>query len=146
MNIRLQKPLLFFIIVGCMFSCTTKKEVLMEPVKSLDALWRIQTVTRNSTDITQFVDSTGFRLTLSPDNTYTLQSNNIPFLVDAPAGSWSVDDPQYPYNITFKPADSTKAFTGSIATPVSQGDRTLSITFSPGCHSNAYVYTFVKVY
>ena len=146
MYMRLQKILLPVIVVATMLSCTTKKEVLVEPVKDLNALWRIQTVTRNETDITQYIDSAGFRLTLSPDNTYTLQGNNIPFLVDAAAGTWSVDDPQYPYTITFKPTDSTASFTGSIATPVTQGNRTLNITFSPGCHSNAYVYTFEKVY
>ncbi|SRR5258706_7660576 len=146
MYMRLRKLSLPFIVVVTMSSCTTKKEVLVEPVKDLNALWRIQTVTRNETDITQFIDSVGFRLTLSSDNTYTLQGNNIPFLVNAAAGTWSVDDPQYPHNITFKPTDSTNAFTGSIATPVAQGNRTLNITFSPGCHSNAYVYTFEKVY
>lgn len=146
MYMRLQKILLPVIVAATIASCTTKKEVLAEPIKNLDALWRIQTITRNETDITQFVDSAGFRLTLSPDNTYTLQGNNIPFVVNVAAGTWSVDDPQYPYKITFKPTDSTNSFTGNIATPVTQGNRTLSITFSPGCHSNAYVYTFEKVY
>ncbi|MEP6682138.1 MAG: DUF5004 domain-containing protein [Parafilimonas sp.] len=142
----LRKILLPFISVVIMLSCTTKKEVLVEPVKDLNALWRLQTVTRNETDITQFIDSAGFRLNLSPDNTYTLQGDNIPFVVNVAAGTWSVDDPQYPYSITFKPTDSTNTFTGSIATPAIQGNRTLSIKFSPGCHSNAYVYTFEKVY
>jgi len=146
MYMSLRKLLLPCIVVVTMLSCTTKKEVLVEPVKNLDALWRLQTVTRNEIDITQFIDSAGFRLTLSTDNTYTLTGNNIPFVTNAAAGTWSVDDPQYPYNITFKPTDSTSTFTGSIATPVTQGNRTLSVKFSPGCHSNAYVYTFEKVY
>jgi hypothetical protein len=130
------------IVLGA--SCSTKKEVFAEPVKDLNALWRIQNVSRNTVDITQYIDSAGFRLTLLDDNTYTLQGNNIPFVVNSPSGTWSSDDPQYPYNLTFKPADSTSSFKGSVATPVSKGQRTLSITFSPGCHSNTYVYTFEK--
>ena len=141
-----RKLLLLVIVIATMASCVTKKDLLAEPVKDLNAQWRIQSVTRNSTDITQFIDSAGFRLTLQTDNTYTLTGNNIPFLVNSAAGKWASDDPQYPYNIMFTPTDSSKAFSGSIATPASRGQRTLSITFSPGCHSNTYVYTFEKVY
>lgn len=133
---------LLLVVIGA--SCTTKKEVYAEPVKDITALWRIQNVTRNTVDITQFIDSAGFRLTLADDNTYTLQGNNIPFLVNSPSGIWSSDDPQYPYNLTFTPTDSTSSFKGSVATPVSKGQRTLSISFSPGCHANTYVYTFEK--
>lgn len=143
---RLQKILLPVIAVIMIVSCKREKELLLEPVKDLNALWRINKVTRNDADITQFIDSTGFRLMLSADNTYTLQGNNIPFVANDAAGTWSLDDPQYPYNITFKPTDSTNTFSGKVATPVAQGERTLSITFSPGCRSNAYVYTFEKVH
>ncbi|MBX3252784.1 MAG: DUF5004 domain-containing protein [Chitinophagaceae bacterium] len=136
-------PVILMVLVGT--SCTIKKDVYTEPVKDLDALWRIQNVTRNSVDITQFVDSAGFRLTLSNDNTYTLSGNNIPFLVSDGTGTWSTDDPQYPYSLTFKPTDGAGSFAGSIATPASKGERTLSITFSPGCRSNTYIYTFEKV-
>ena len=142
---RLQKKLLPFIVILIMISCVKKNETLMEPVKDLDALWRIETVTRNETDITKFIDSSSFRLMLSPDKTYKLEGNNIPFVVDASTGTWSVDDPQYPYKITFKPNDSTSTFAGSVATPVTKGNRTLNITFSPGCEANSYTYIFEKV-
>jgi hypothetical protein len=140
-----RKIFLTFIVFGMAISCTKKMEVFNEPVKDLKAVWRIQNITRNSVDITQFIDSAGFRLSLSDDSSYTLQGNNIPFLVNSPGGKWSADDPKYPYNITFSPADSAKSFKGSIATPVSKGERVLSITFSPGCESNTYIYTFEKV-
>ncbi len=136
-------PVMIMMLIATV-SCSTKKEMLAEPVKDLNATWHIQNVTRNTVDITQYIDAADFKLTLSPDNTYTLEGNNIPFLVNNAAGTWSSDDPQYPYNITLKPADSTSSFSGSIATPVSKGQRTLSITFSPGCHSNTYIYTFEK--
>lgn len=145
MLMRLQKIILPVLVAAITIaSCTTKKEVLSEPVKDLNALWRIETVTRNTADITPYIDSASFRLMLAPDNTYTLQGNNIPFVVNAAAGTWSVDDPQYPYNISFKPTDSTRSFSASITTPTTKGNRILSIKFSPGCPSNAYVYTFEK--
>lgn len=146
MHMFLRKIFITVIIAAVIASCTNHKDVLIEPVKDLNSLWRIQNVTRNSVDITQFIDSAGFRLNLGADKTYTLQGNNIPFLVNTASGKWSPDDPQYPHNLTFTPADSTNSFTGSIATPVSKGERTLSITFSPGCHSNTYIYTFAKVH
>jgi hypothetical protein len=124
--------------------CKTHKDLFVEPVKDLNSQWRIQTVLRNGTDITEYIDSAGFRLTLLPDNTYTLQGNNIPFLVNG-SGKWSVDDPQYPYHIVFTPTDSTSSFAGSVATPVSKGSRRLDITFSPGCRQNTYLYSFEKM-
>ena len=124
--------------------CKTHKDIFAEPVKELNAQWRLQTVLRNGTDITEYVDSAGFRLTLSTDSTYTLLGNNIPFLVNG-SGRWSADDPQFPYHLTFTPADSTHGFAGNVATPVSKGNRRLDITFSPGCRQNTYVYSFEKM-
>ncbi len=125
-------------------SCQTTKEALAEPQKDLNGTYKIVRITRNSVDITQYVDSAGFRLTLATDATYTLQSNNIPFLVNS-NGKWSVDDPQYPYNLSFSPTDSTNTFIGLIGTPVAKGQRNLEVTFSPGCPANSYVYTFEKI-
>ncbi len=125
-------------------SCKSTKDVIAEPVKDLNGRWRIVMVTRNTVDITQYVDSAGFRLTLGDDNTYTLENNNIPFLVNS-NGSWSADDPQYPYNLSFTPNDSTTTFTGKIGTPVIKGVRNLEVTFSPGCAANSYVYMFEKI-
>lgn len=139
-----RKIILSLLLIGFLGSCVKKQEVPIEPVKELAATWRIQNVTRNTIDITQFIDSAGFRLVLSSDNTFKLEGNNIPFVVNSASGKWLSDDPQYPYGITFTPTDSTTSFQASLATPVSKGERTLKITFSPGCHSNTYVYTFEK--
>jgi len=137
---------LSLLLCGIVFfaSCQTTKEALTEPQKDLNGTYKIIKITRNTVDITQYVDSSGFRLTLATDNTYTLQSNNIPFIVNS-NGNFSIDDPQYPYNLSFTPTDSTKTFVGSIGTPVSKGVRNLEVTFSPGCHANSYVYTFEKL-
>ncbi len=133
------------LLCGIIFlsSCQTVKETLTEPQKDLTGIYKIVSVTRNTVDITQYVDSAGFRLTLANDDTYTLQSNNIPFVVNS-SGKYSIDDPQYAYHISFNPTDSTNTFVGNIGTPVSKGSRNLVVTFSPGCHANSYVYTFEK--
>ena len=144
MRIAINYLLLLLLAIVFFTSCQTTKEALTEPQKNLNGTYKIIKITRNTVDITQYVDSTGFRLTLANDNTYTLQSNNIPFIVNS-NGKFSIDDPQYPYNLSFTPTDSTKTFVGSIGTPVSQGLRNLEVTFSPGCHANSYVYTFEKL-
>lgn len=125
-------------------SCATKKEVFVEPMKTLNGTWRVSQVLRNASDITQYVDSAGFRLILQPDKTYSLEANNIPFVVNS-NGTWEADDPLYPYLLAFTPKDSTTAIKANIGTPVSKGIRNLQVTFSPGCHSNTYVYIFEKL-
>ena len=127
-----------------MVSCVTKKEIFSEPQKDLNGSWRISQVLRNASDITQYIDSAGFRLTLQNDKSYTLEMNHIPFVVNS-SGTWSTDDPQYPYFLSFLPRDSTTTIKASIGTPVSGGLRNLQVTFSPGCHSNTYVYIFEKL-
>jgi L-fucose isomerase-like protein len=60
---RLQKIIFPAVVVILMItSCTKQKAVFLEPVKDLNALWRINNVTRNETDITHYIDSAGFRL------------------------------------------------------------------------------------
>ncbi|HVU58950.1 MAG TPA: DUF5004 domain-containing protein [Puia sp.] len=125
-------------------SCATKKEVFAEPVKDLTGSWRVSQVLRNASDITQYVDSTGFRLVLQSDKTYSLVSANIPFVVNS-NGTWAADDPQYPYLLSFLPKDSATTIKANIGTPVSKGVRNLQVTFSPGCHSNSYIYIFEKI-
>ena len=125
-------------------ACKTQKDVFVEPQKDLAGTWRISKITRNAADITEWVDSTGFRLVLNNDNSYTLGEIKLPFLVGV-AGSWMADDPQYPYQLSFVPANAQDSITGSITTPVIKGSRSLNITFSPGCNKNTYVYTLEKM-
>ena len=125
-------------------SCKTQKDSLVEPQKDFSGTWRISKVERNSTDITAWADTSSFRLMLASDGSYTLQNNHIPFLVNQVGGTWASDDPLYPFFLSFKGTDSTNAKTGSITTPISGGERSIEMTFSPGCPSNTYVYTFIK--
>ena len=137
---------LFLFIAVLLFSeaCQIKKEALIEPPKDLSGIWRLSKVVRNSVEITSWVDSTGFRLELRNDNTYILQNNKIPFIVNT-NGSWASDDPLYPFQLSFLQTDSTTAKIGNITTPVVKGERNFDITFSPGCFNNSYVYSFTKI-
>lgn len=125
-------------------ACQTQKEMVVEPQKDLSGEWHITKITRNAADITQWVDSAGFRLMLNSDYTYTLGVNNLPFLVGT-NGTWKPDDPQYPYHLSFVPANSADSVSAGIGTPVIKGNRSLSITFSPGCNKNIYIYTMEKM-
>ncbi len=143
MNKRTYALALLFVTV-CFTACQTEKEVFVEPMKDLSGTWRISKVVRNNGDITPWVDSTGFRLVLKSDNSYVLQNNNIPFIVNT-NGTWSADDPLYPFNLSFLPADSSTTKVGNITTPIVKGERNFDITFSPGCFRNIYVYSFTKI-
>ncbi len=142
----LKKIIVFISSLGMLLitGCKTEKDSLIEPRKDLSGIWRISKVERNAAEITQWVDTAGFRLALQPDGTYTLQNNNIPFIVNT-NGEWSADDPLYPFHLSFTATDSATAKTGNITTPVQKGERNFEITFSPGCVQNTYVYTFTKI-
>ncbi len=128
-----------------MVACQKQKDVVPEePVKDLVGKWALLKVVRNSVDITPYIDTTGFRLNLNSDETYTLENNDIPFVINS-GGTWSADDPIYPYHISFKGSDSTNTVVANVATPVSKGKRNLDFTFSPGCLTNTYVYSFSKI-
>ena len=130
------------IIIGVviLFSCTKTKEPIAEPEKKFTGTWQIAKIVRNESDITAWVDAAQFRLTLNTDNTYTIANNNIPFVANT-GGTWSVDDPAYPFHISFHATGSTDAVTADMLAPVDKGKRNIVITFSPGCYSNKYVYT-----
>jgi len=125
-------------------SCQRTGPVLVEPIKDLPGTWKLSKVLRNSGDITEWLDISSFRLRLQENNAYTIEGNNIPFVVDD-NGEWTVDDPAYPYNLSFTPSGAGGAtVTAAIGTTVISGKRALNVNFSPGCHSNQYVYVFEK--
>jgi hypothetical protein len=69
--------------------------------------------------------------------------NRLPFPVTTD-GVWKIDDPAYPFMITFTENGSEQAVEVGIQYPIADGARRLSITHSPGCSDNKYVYLFVK--
>ncbi len=111
-----------------------------ESTKDISGNWQVIKATRNGTDITSLVDFSQFRLNFNTGS-YTLV-NRLPFLVSQ-NGTYSLDNPQYPFQITFTPSGAKAAAT-TFTYPIVNGTRQLTINFSPGCASNAYVYVFQK--
>jgi hypothetical protein len=112
-----------------------------EPVKDISGSWQVIKATRNGADLTSLVDFSQFRVNFQAGN-YTLV-NNLPFIVSQ-NGTYSLNNPQYPFQIAFTAAGSTPVAT-SFNYPVVNGKRILTLTFSPGCPQNSYVYTLQKV-
>ena len=120
----------------------TNPYAVKEAMKDLSGTWRLKTVTRNGVNITQQMDFSRFRLILHSDGTYSIQ-NYLPFVVSAD-GTWAVNDPQHPMLLTFKEEGATEGINLDFSYPVVDGNRALSITLSPGCYTNSYVYTLYR--
>ncbi|SEM72261.1 protein of unknown function [Mucilaginibacter gossypiicola] len=122
-------------------SCKTEKIVPgSEAPKNIAGNWRVIKATRNGTDLTSIIDFSQFRINFT-DKGYSLV-NKLPFLVSKD-GAFTLDDPQYPYKITFT-ATGDKPVSTPFTYPIVNGKRQLSITFSPGCANNTYVYVLEK--
>ncbi len=114
-----------------------------ESPKEIAGSWRIIKASRNGSDITGLFDFTQFRLHFNSDHTYTIE-NYLPFLVKA-NGTWSLDDPQYPFNLVFKENGSEDVLISGLSYPIVNGKRQINLSFSPGCPSNIYTYVFEKI-
>jgi hypothetical protein len=126
-------------------SCKTEKvETVTETTKSIAGSWKIIKVTRDGTDITTYngLDFTQFRINFTT-NAYTLV-NPLPFIVTA-NGTYSLNDPQVPTQITFT-ASGSQAITTNFVYPIVTGVRNINLQFSanPGCNDNTYIYTLEK--
>jgi len=133
--------LLLMLAIG-LGSCKMEKiSPTKESVKDISGNWKIIRATRNGADLTTLVDLSQFRLNFN-NGKYTLL-NKVPFLVSHD-GSYSLDDPKYPFQITFTAAGGAPVAT-SFNFPIVNGVRQLTITFNPGCANNSYVYVFQKV-
>lgn len=133
---------------GTMSSCHTFKDELtpdtyQEAPKQLDGTWQLKTVVRNGTDITENMDFSRFRLILRSDSTYVIE-NYLPFIVRK-AGTWSTDDPTYPFFLTFREEETSEQAQTEITYPIVNGKRRITLTISPGCTSNSYIYSFEKI-
>lgn len=129
-------------------SCDTFKDEITpksfsETAKHLDGNWQLSTVFRNGVDITKQMDFSRFHIILNKDNTYEMK-NYLPFIVKD-NGTWSVDDPLFPFHLSFKEEDSIEEMKTEIGFLTVDGERRLTIKLSPGCHTNKYVYTFKQV-
>ncbi|GHT72774.1 hypothetical protein AGMMS50262_02520 [Bacteroidia bacterium] len=113
-----------------------------ETVKEIDGTWKISKVTRNGIDITNLMDFTKFRIRFNTDNTYAID-HYLPFAVKS-GGTWSLDDPQYPFNLELTESDSGETLITAFNYPVVKGKRQIILSFSPGCKNNIYTYAFEK--
>jgi hypothetical protein len=141
---KFSNPARLLLILALLAWTSCKVESLKpsaEAVKDISGNWTVITATRNGTDLMSIVDFTQFKLSFNQGK-YTL-INKLPFLVSQ-NGTYSLDDPQYPFQISFTPAGS-KAVSTAFTYPIINGVRQLTLTFSPGCPNNTYVYTFKKV-
>ncbi|RCH55190.1 DUF5004 domain-containing protein [Mucilaginibacter hurinus] len=122
-------------------SCKVEKVTpITEPNKQLSGSWKVLKATRNGTDLTAGYDFTKFRIKFEGSN-YTL-TDELPFLVYE-NGSFGLDDPQYPFKITFTPTGGSAAST-AFNYPTVDGKRRLELNFSSGCTQTTYVYTLVE--
>nr|WP_249665353.1 DUF5004 domain-containing protein [Mucilaginibacter sp. Bleaf8] len=125
----------------CFSSCKTEQIVpSQEMPKDISGNWKVIKATRNGTDITNLVDFSKFQVAFN-EGKYTL-INKLPFLVNQD-GTYSLDNPQYPFQIVFR-ANGTQPIPTAFNYPIVNGVRQLSLTFSPGCPNNTYIYTLEK--
>ena len=137
------RTIVLLITVLTVVACKTRKDLLVEPLKNFAGTWKVSRVVRNEVDLTPWVDSVGLRLSLNNDKTFLLQDSTLPIV--SYNGTWSLDDPAYPFHILLKGKDSTNAQSFDLTAPVVMGKRTMVLTLSPGCKANKYVYTLENI-
>ncbi|MFI2743670.1 DUF5004 domain-containing protein [Zhouia sp. PK063] len=134
-----------FMLLVLVFSCTPDDNdaaTITEFDKDISGSWHIVSIIRNGEDITNVINAVDFRVTFKEDHTYDFQ-NYIPFAVSE-VGNWQLDDPKYPFNISFK-SNIGEDVQIQMGYPIVDGKRHMELTFSPGCSKNKYVYTLEKV-
>lgn len=139
MKFRLIICLLMTLVIN---SCKRKDILAPEQAKDIAGEWRITKAMRNGIDITTLTDFTQFRIRFTSDLQYTIE-NPLPFLVNR-NGSYAMDDPKYPFRITFHQTGGA-AVSSTFTYPVVNGKRNMNFSFSPGCTANTYQYTLEKV-
>lgn len=142
--INIKQWLLLCILLTCVYSCDlaeANEEFAVESEKSIIGTWHIINVTRNGQDITEKFDFSRFRVNFLPDQSYTIE-NPVPFFV-YDNGMWAVDDPQYPFKISFEGTDDPAS--ADFSYPIIKGERQMHFTFSPGCSNNTYKYSLKRM-
>lgn len=140
---------LSFILMLTAWSCNTFQSDNLNSANKgvpldVSGSWKIVQATRNEVDITSLMDFAKFKLNLNGDGTYSID-NYLPFIAKKTSGKWSIDDPVFPFQLFFSDPDGSDAINTTLSYPVTAGKRQIVLTFSPGCHSNTYSYTFEKL-
>jgi hypothetical protein len=140
--INLLSLCLIFFMASCDIFENNSLGIPEESEKNIAGLWKIVKATRNDADITALMDFSNFSIKFNADNTYAVE-NYLPFAVKE-NGTWSLDDPQYPFYLTLNENNAPEALALNFNYPVVNGKRIISLSFSPGCHSNVYTYIFER--
>ncbi|WP_299463993.1 DUF5004 domain-containing protein [Mucilaginibacter sp.] len=141
-NYNIKRMLLLMLVVLMAAACKTEKVLpKQEALKDISGSWQVIKATRNGTDLSTLVDLSQFRINF--DGVGYKLMNKLPFIVTQD-GAFSLDDPLYPYKITFTAAGGTPIST-AFTYPIVNGKRQLSLTFSPGCTNNSYIYVLQRV-
>ncbi|MFD0763537.1 DUF5004 domain-containing protein [Mucilaginibacter lutimaris] len=136
-NHTIKRILLLLVVVLMAASCKTEKVFpKQEALKDISGSWQVIKATRNGTDLAGLVDFSQFRIQFQ-NGTYKL-IDKLPFIVNKD-GAFALDDPMYPFKITFTAAGAEPLST-AFTYPIVNGKRQLTLTFSPGCTNNTYVY------
>jgi len=141
---------LLLITLSLLVCTSCKKDVInpaTESVKDLSGTWRIVKASRNGTDLialadTNIINFNKFSITFK-SGSYTL-SNLLPFIVTQ-NGTYALDNPQYPFQITFNQTGASTPVATAFTYPIVNGVRVLTLIFSPGCPQNSYSYSLQKV-
>lgn len=137
-----KRGLYILLLILSITACKMDEIAVVESTKDVKGVWRINKATRNGTDITAKFDFSVFRINFTENGTYEIQ-HPLPFIVSG-GGGYTLNDPQYPFQIKFKEVEQSKEATSSFDYPIIEGKRNLLLTFSTGCASNTYIYTLVK--
>jgi len=145
---KITNVLLLVLALLAWTACKTENiKPVAEPVKNLDGTWKIVKATRNGSSLLPLVDTNYINFNkfsiIFNGNSYTL-ANQLPFIVSQ-NGTFSLDNPQYPFVITFKQSGSTTPVSTAFTYPIVNGVRVLTLVFSPGCPQNSYSYSLEKV-
>jgi hypothetical protein len=147
---QFSKAKFLFLIIPLLVwvSCKTENiKPVAESTKDITGTWRIVKATRNGSDLISLVDTANINFNafniIFKSGTYSLV-NTLPFIV-AQNGTYSLDNPQYPFVITFKQSGSSTGISTAFTYPIVNGVRVLTIVFSPGCPQNIYSYSLQKV-
>lgn len=129
---------LLLIVAGACELIEEESKTYTESPKSVVGNWKIVKAYRNDVDITGLMDFSQFRINFNEDNSYTIE-NYIPFVVDG-EGTYGLDDPQYPFHLSFQVENQAEPLETVLNYPVVNGHRQIGLTFSPGCRNNSYTY------
>lgn len=143
------KQLLLFVFVafGYLFHTSCEDEmanvVTDEPVKEITGSWKVTKLTRNSEDLSQRLDLSDFHIEFKEDGTYNV-SEQMPFVLEGGSGAYMLNDPQYPFSVLMTADGTDDEVAVDFQYPVVKGKRQLNLTFSLGCTSTTYQYSFER--